>query len=74
MIQLFDRIVLNKNLPGKNLEEGDVGTVVMIYEDGEGYEVEFFALDGSTYTVETLSATLVRPVQKNELTHIRKVS
>jgi hypothetical protein len=46
----------------------------MIYNEGEGYEVEFFMLNGATYRVETLFASLVRPVQENELTHIRKVS
>jgi hypothetical protein len=74
MIELFDRIVLDHDLPQKNLKQGDVGTVVMVYNEGEGYEVEFFTLNGATYRVETLSASWVRPVQKNELTHIRKVS
>lgn len=74
MIKLYDRIVLTEDLPGKSLEQGDVGTIVMIYEEGEGFEVEFFALDGTTYKVETLSASQVRSVQKNEVTHMRKVS
>jgi hypothetical protein len=74
MIELFDRIVLTGDLPDKHLEQGDVGTIVMVYNNGEGYEVEFFTLSGATYRVETLSASLVRPVQKDEVTHMRKVS
>ena len=74
MIQLFDRIVLNKDLPEKGLEKGDVGTVVMIHGEREGYEVEFFTLDGKTYTVETLRADQVRPVKKNEVTHVRELT
>lgn len=73
MIQLFDRIVLNQDLPEKKLERGDVGTVVMIYDEGEGYEVEFFTLDGETYTVETLLADQIRTVKKNEVTHVREL-
>jgi hypothetical protein len=36
MIQLFDRIVLNRDLPDRSLKQGDVGTVVMIYKNGKG--------------------------------------
>jgi len=42
----YDRIVLNADLPEHGLELGDVGTVVMIHRGGEGFEVEFIALDG----------------------------
>lgn len=54
MIQLFDRVVLNQNIPKKKLEKGDVGTVVMIHGEREGYEVKFYMLEGETYAVETL--------------------
>jgi hypothetical protein len=74
MIKLFDRIVLNQDLPDKRLERGDVGTVVMIYDEGKGYEVEFFTLEGKTYTVETLSSDQIRAVKKNEVTHVRKLT
>jgi hypothetical protein len=73
MIQLFDRIVLNRDLPDRSLKQGDVGTVVMIYKNGKGYEVEFFTLDGATYAVETLPVSHIRAVKKNEVTHVREL-
>lgn len=56
MIKEFDRIILSKDLAGTNFIKGDIGTVVMIYENGKGFEIEFFAADGSTLGVETVLA------------------
>ena len=47
-IELFDLVVLTCDLPEYNLNRGQVGTVVEILADGEAYEVEFSAPDGST--------------------------
>ena len=74
MIHLYDRIVLSQDLPEKGLKRGDVGTIVMVYNEGEGYEVEFYTLDGSTYRVETLPSSYIRPVKKNEVTHVRETA
>lgn len=63
-----------QDLPKKDLKKGDVGTVVMVHEEGKGYEVEFFTLDGETYAVETLLDHYVRPVKKNEVTHVRELT
>jgi len=71
MVKLYDRIILAEDISKVNLVKGDVGTVVEIYNDGEGFEVEFFALDGSTLTVETLLKHQVRSVNKKEIMHIR---
>lgn len=72
MIKLYDRVVLNKDLPDAGLISGDVGTVVEIYEKGRGYEVEFYSLDGSTLTVETILKNYVRPARKKDILHIRQ--
>lgn len=39
-----------------------------------GYEVEFFTLEGKTFSVETLLPNQVRPVKTNELAHVREVA
>jgi len=62
MIKEFERIVLTEDLKGAPFVKGDVGTVVMIHPDTQGFEVEFFALDGSTLGVETVSAAHVKSV------------
>jgi hypothetical protein len=74
MIKEFDRVVLVVSIPEKKLMKGDVGTVVLVYNNGAGYEVEFFTLDGNTFSVETLKSTDIRPVKNNELSHVREVA
>jgi hypothetical protein len=81
MINNFDRIVLNTDIPDKKLKRGDVGTVVMIYPGlaladmkATGYEVEFFTLDGNTFAVETLLPDQIRAVKSNEVAHVREVA
>ncbi len=59
MIKEFDRVILTENLEGTPFVRGDIGTIVMIYENGKGYEVEFFAADGSTLGVETVTSNQV---------------
>ena len=39
-IQEHERIVLTRNLPEYGLREGDIGTVVLVHRNGEGFEVE----------------------------------
>jgi hypothetical protein len=60
-------------LPQYGLERGDIGTVVMVHEQGAGYELEFTALDGDTLAVVTLSADQVRPVGPGEIAHSREL-
>jgi len=71
MIEEHDRVVLTENLPEQDLQAGDVGTVVHIYEGGAAFEVEFFHLDGRTVAVETVEASAVRPVASTDITHAR---
>lgn len=68
-----DRVVLTSLLSQHGLEAGDVGTIVHVYEDGKGYEVEFAALDGHTTAVATVEIDQVRPVTRNDMTHAREL-
>lgn len=74
MIKEHERVVLTKSIPSEGLEEGDVGTVVHVYKDGEAYEVEFLTLDGRTAAVATLELSQVRPVTARDITHTRELS
>jgi hypothetical protein len=74
MIKEHDRVVLKMSMPGEGLEDGDVGTVVHVYKDGEAFEVEFLGLDGHTAAVATLEAEQVRPVSARDITHARELS
>ena len=73
MLKELDRIVLLTDA-SDHLQSGDVGTIVHAYADGKAYEVEFVSLAGDTVAVTTLLATQVRPVGKQDITHVRTLS
>lgn len=60
MVKKFERVILTENLKDSPFVKGDVGTIVMTHPDSKGFEVEFFALDGSTLGVETVSADHIK--------------
>ena len=66
--------MLRTDLPELGLSDGDIGTVVMVHEDGAGYEVEFTALDGETLGIATLDAGGVRPINRREIASARRVT
>ena len=74
MIKEHDCVVLTKNLPGENLEAGDIGTVVPLPKGGAAYEVEFMTLTGETVAIVTLEAAHVRPFNRRDLAHTRELA
>ena len=64
-------VVLTCAPPSPRLSRGDVGTVVHVYADDAGAEVEFVDGGGVTIAVETLAAEDVRAVASNEILHAR---
>jgi hypothetical protein len=54
MLKELDPLVLTKPLPEYGLQPGDVGWVVMVHDEGAGYEVEFVTLAGETVSVVTI--------------------
>ena len=74
MIDEMDLVVLTRDLPRERLAAGDVGTVVLVHQQGAGYEVEFTTLSGDTVAVVTLDVSDVRPVEAREIVHARAVS
>ena len=73
-IKEFDLVVLTKDLINNGLKEGDVGTVVDIHQNGEGFTVEFMTLDGQTVAVLTLLASDIRAIEKGEMSHSRSLA
>lgn len=74
MVDELDEVVLTCDLPDHGLAAGDIGTVVLVHDEGKGYEVEFMTLDGETIAVATLRAAQVRPVQHDEIAHARSIT
>lgn len=73
MIEELASVVLATNLPERGLQAGDIGTVVLVHQEGKGYTVEFMTLNGDTVAVVTVSAEQVRPIRTNEIAHVREL-
>ena len=74
MIVELDRVILTTDISEYCLEQGDIGTVVLVHQDGEGYEVEFVTLDGETVAIVSLLAAQVRPIGSREIAHARVIN
>ena len=65
-------VVLVRDLPEHDLREGDLGTVVEVYES-KGLEVEFVTAAGKTQALLTLSVDDVRSVIDTDLLAVRRL-
>jgi hypothetical protein len=74
MISELNPVVLKQDLPEHGLRAGDVGWVVLLHDEGGGYEVEFVTLAGQTLSVVTVAADAVRAVRRREIAHARAVA
>ena len=74
MIHELDLVALTRDIPEHGLQSGDVGAVVHCYEDGAALEVEFVTAAGSTIAVLTLGSADVRPMQGEQILHVRELA
>ena len=74
MIQEHDCVVLTNDLPAVGLVAGDVGMVVHVHQGGAAYEVEFVPMTGRTVAVTTVAASELRPVSRQDLSHVRELT
>jgi hypothetical protein len=72
VIQELDIVVLTHDIKEYGLKQGDVGTVVHRYWEGEAFEVEFVTVEGKTVTLLTLTQVDVRPMGGGEILHVRE--
>jgi hypothetical protein len=74
MIEELSDVVLMTDLPQHALRAGDLGTVVMVHQGGQGYTVEFTTMSGQTVALATLTADEVRPTRSNDIAHVRQLA
>lgn len=74
MIEELASVVLTTDLPERGLQAGDIGTVVLVHQEGRGYTVEFMTLRGDTVAVITVPAAQIRPIRTNEIAHVRELA
>ena len=70
--KLLETVVLNRDLPGRRLKNGDLGAIVHIYEP-DGIEVEFVSAAGMTEALLTLKESDVRAVSDDDLLTVRQL-
>jgi hypothetical protein len=68
--ELLQSVVLDRDLPGHGLKQGDLGSVVEIYEP-DRLEVEFVGGSGRTEALVTLQVTDVRALSDRDLIAVR---
>ena len=74
MITELDRVVLTHDLAEYNLKVGDIGNVVLVHQEGLGYEVEFMTLTGQTITIISLFSSQIRAIGNREIAQARVLS
>lgn len=74
MIKELELVALTRDIDHKHLKAGDVGTVVGVYSNPPGYEVEFVTFTGDTVAVVTLAAESVRQLGSREMAHARSLA
>jgi ATP-dependent exoDNAse (exonuclease V) alpha subunit len=67
MFKDHDVVVLTENLPAYGLVKGDVGTIVDMFKDGQGFLVEFNDSVGRLVAMEPLAQAQVRKLGKHEV-------
>jgi hypothetical protein len=76
--ELFQRVALAHNFPGKGLHRGDVATIVDRHPavgNGEtGYSLEVFNAIGETIAVIVVSESDLQPLHANEVLHARALA
>lgn len=73
-IKELDAVALTQDIPAEGLESGDIGTVVMVYGQNEGYEVEFVDYDGHTIDLLTLKPGQIRLLSRGDVPHVRRLA
>ena len=73
-IRLLSEAEYTQNFSNSLLEIGDIGTVVFVYKQQKGYEVEFMTLTGETVAVISVLPSQVRTIRDREIAHIRAIS
>jgi hypothetical protein len=74
MIAEHSLVVLDCDPPHDKLSKGDVGTIVHIYKEGKGYEVEFVDGAGKTVALVTVHADHLRQIEAGEVLHARRTA
>jgi hypothetical protein len=74
--QLFEEVVLRRDIPDKRLKKGDVATIVEHHPvpfGEDGYSLEVFNALGDTIAVVTVPESAVESLSEDEVFSVRSV-
>ncbi len=71
--KITDTVVLTRDKPKYKLKQGDLGTVVEVY-DHKAVEVEFVKPSGTTLAVVTLATDGVRSIKTYDILAVRSLT
>jgi hypothetical protein len=71
MISELDRVVLTVNLPQYDLKPGDIGPVILVHQEGLGYEVELITLNRETIASVSLFSSQIPAIGDREIAQAR---
>ncbi|MCK8603176.1 DUF4926 domain-containing protein [Desulfoferrobacter suflitae] len=75
--ELFEEVVLTRDLPDKRLKKGDVATIVdhhSVPDAEDGYSLEVFNALGNTIAVLTVAESLIEPLTEDEVFSVRSLA
>ena len=73
-IKELDAVALTCDIPNHGLKRGDVGTAVLVHDDGVAFEVEFVDYEGHTVALLTLEQSQVRALHAGDIPHVRELA
>ena len=74
---LFEEVVLLKDISGKGLKKGDVATIVEhhpVTDSEDGYTLEVFNALGDTIDIITVSESAITPLTEKEIFSVRSLA
>jgi hypothetical protein len=73
MLQELERVALTDDLPEHGLKAGDIGMVVHVYGEHQGYEVEFVTVNGELVALVSVYPSQIRQLEGDEIASARRV-
>ena len=74
---LFEEVVLAKDIPEKGLRKGDVATIVEYHpvaDAEDGYSLELFNALGDTIAVITVPESVLEQLTEDEISQLTEIS
>ncbi len=71
--ELFEEIVLSRDIPNEGLRKGDIATIVEYHQvpnKEDGYSLEVFNAVGDTIAVITVPESAVESLTENEILRV----